>query len=96
LSNLATLCRRHHRAVHEEGYQVDRQPDGALCFRKPDGRLLPEVPPTPTVPVDPVKVLRAQHEADGLDLHPRTAMPLWTGERLDVAWAIGVLHPLAR
>ncbi len=30
LSNLAMLCRRHHRAVHEEGYQVDRQPDGAL------------------------------------------------------------------
>ena len=30
LSNLALLCRRHHRAVHEEGYQVDRQPDGAL------------------------------------------------------------------
>jgi hypothetical protein len=23
LSNLALLCRRHHRAVHEEGYQVD-------------------------------------------------------------------------
>jgi hypothetical protein len=96
LSNLATLCRRHHRAVHEEGYQVDRQPDGALCFRRPDGRLLPEVPPTPTVPVDPVQVLRARHEADGLDLHPRTAMPSWTGQRLDVAWAIGVLHPLAR
>ena len=28
LSNLALLCRRHHRAVHEEGYQVERQPDG--------------------------------------------------------------------
>ena len=37
LSNLAMLCRRHHRAVHEEGYQVDRQPDGALRFRRPDG-----------------------------------------------------------
>jgi hypothetical protein len=24
------LCRRHHRAVHEEGYQVERQPDGRL------------------------------------------------------------------
>src|SRR5438874_11361682 len=24
LSNLALLCRRHHRAVHEEGYQVER------------------------------------------------------------------------
>src|SRR3989441_439528 len=28
LSNLALLCRRHHRAVHEEGYQMDRQADG--------------------------------------------------------------------
>ena len=36
LSNLALLCRRHHRAVHEEGYQVDRQPDGTLNFRRPD------------------------------------------------------------
>ncbi len=27
------LCRRHHRAVHEEGYQVDRQEDGELHFR---------------------------------------------------------------
>jgi hypothetical protein len=96
LSNLATLCRRHHRAVHEEGYQVERRPDGALCFRRPDGRLLPEVPPPPEVPVDPVKVLRARNAADGLDLHARTAMPFWTGERLDVGWAIGVLHPLAR
>ncbi len=38
LSNLALLCRRHHRAVHEEGYQVDRDPDGTLQFRRPDGR----------------------------------------------------------
>ena len=35
LSNLALLCRRHHRAVHEEGYQVERQPDGGLTFRHP-------------------------------------------------------------
>jgi len=40
LSNLALLCRRHHRAVHEEGYQVDRQTDGELRFRRPDGQLL--------------------------------------------------------
>src|SRR5436309_2897743 len=46
LSNLALLCRRHHRAVHEEGYQLVREPDGELRFRLPDGRLIPEVPPT--------------------------------------------------
>jgi HNH endonuclease/Domain of unknown function (DUF222) len=96
LSNLAMLCRRHHRAVHEEGYQLDRQPDGALRFRRPDGRLLPEVPPPPEVPVDPVKALIAQNDAEGLHLHARTATPGWMGERLDVGWAIGVLHPLAR
>ena len=28
LANLVLLCRRHHRAVHEEGYQVDRLADG--------------------------------------------------------------------
>ena len=37
LSNLAMLCRRHHRAIHEEGYQVERQDDGILLFRRPGG-----------------------------------------------------------
>jgi hypothetical protein len=89
------LCRRHHRAVHEEGYGVERRPDGALEFRRPDGRLLPEVPPPPDVPVDPAGALVARNAAVGLDIHPRTAMPGWMGEHLDVAYAIDVLHPLA-
>jgi len=96
LSNLAMLCRRHHRAVHEEGYQLERQPDGELQFRRPDGRLLPEVPRPPELRDDAVQVLRARHNAGGLVLHPRTATPNWLGERLDVGWAIDVLHPLAR
>jgi 5-methylcytosine-specific restriction endonuclease McrA len=95
LSNLALLCRRHHRAVHEEGYQVARRPDGTLQFRRPDGRPLPEVPPPATVPADPVGALRAQHAAEGLRLHPWTGCSEWLGERLDVGWAIGVLHPRA-
>ncbi len=96
LSNLALLCRRHHRAVHEEGYQLDRQPDGELRFLRPDGRLLPEVPPPPELRGDAVKILRARHDAAGLHLHARTATPGWLGEHLNVGWAIDVLHPLAR
>jgi hypothetical protein len=95
LSNLAMLCRRHHRAVHEEGYEVDRQPDGAFQFRRPDGRPLPEVPPPVAMPIDPVQALRERYEAQGLHLHARTSCPSWLGERLDVGWAIDVLHPLA-
>src|SRR5881409_3222457 len=95
LSNRALLCHRHHRAVHEEGYQIDHQPDGALRFRRPDGRLLPEVPPPSAVPADPVQALRAAHEVQGLRFHARTACPGWRGEHLDLGWAIDVLHPLA-
>jgi len=95
LSNLAMLCRRHHRAVHEEGYQVDRQPNGELRFRRPDGRFLPDVPLPPEVPGDPIAALRARNEAAGLHLHARTSCPSWLGEPLDVGWAIDVLHPRA-
>ena len=95
LSNLALLCRRHHRAVHEEGYHVVPLPDGTLQFRRPNGWVLPEVPPPATVPADPVGALRARHVAEGLRLHARTGLARWVGERLDVGWAIGVLHPLA-
>ena len=93
LSNLVLLCRRHHRAVHEEGFQVDRGPDETLRFRRPDGRSLPDVPLPATVPADPVQTLRQEHEGQGLQLTTRTGCPSWLGERLDVGWAIGVLHP---
>jgi 5-methylcytosine-specific restriction endonuclease McrA len=96
LSNLVLLCRRHHRAVHEEGYQVARAPDGALRFRRPDGRPLPEVPAPAAVPDDPVTALRARHVSQGLHLHARTTCPGWLGEPLNVGWAIDVLHPAAR
>jgi hypothetical protein len=93
LGNLVVLCRRHHRAVHEEGYTVARGPDGTLQFRRPDGRPLVEVPPPVAALDDPVTALRAHHASQGLRLHARTACPRWLGERLDVGWALDVLHP---
>ena len=54
LSNLALLCRRHHRAVHEEGYQVDRRagrraavPAAGRPARSPTSRRRPQVPDDP-------------------------------------------------
>jgi hypothetical protein len=70
-------------------------PDGAPQFRRPNGWLLPDVPAPPAVPADPVGTLRAQHAAQGLRVHARTTCPGWLGERLDVGWAIDVLHPRA-
>jgi hypothetical protein len=96
LSNLAMLCRRHHRCVHEEGYQVDRLPNGELEFRRPDGRPLPEFLLPPKVPHDPVQVLRTRNESEGLRLDAQTLTPSWLGEPLNVGYAISVMHPLAR
>ena len=81
--------------MHEEGYQVARQPDGALEFRRPDGRVLPDVPPAPAVPADPLHSLLTTNVGHGLQIDAHTSRVGWLGERLDVAWAIDVLHPLA-
>ena len=95
LSNLAMLCRRHHRAVHEHGYRVERRPDGELCFWRPNGSVIPEVPPQPGVPAHPVEALRAQNDAIGVKIDARTSMSRWDGDPLDLGHAISVLHPLA-
>jgi hypothetical protein len=82
-------------AVHEEGYQVERAADGELTFRRPDGSPLPHVPPAAAVPVDPCEMLKAQHDAEGLHIGAQTGTPGWLGERLNLGYAIDVLHPLA-
>ena len=38
LANLALLCRAHHRAVHEGGWQLTRDPDGRLIATPPHRR----------------------------------------------------------
>jgi len=48
------------------------------------------------VPVDSVSALRDQNHVQRTVLDARSALPFWFGERLDVGYAIDVLHPLAR
>jgi len=95
LDNLALLCRLHHGAVHEEGYQVERDTDGTLRFRTPGGRPILEVPAPAAVPSDPIWALVTANRARVLTIDARTGCPNWGGERLDLGWAIDVLHPAA-
>lgn len=78
VDNLVLLCRRHHRSVHEGGFDVQPQANGTLEFYAPNGaRLDPHPPPGP--PAVPIQ---------------RTGLrppPTWDGTRFDVAWAIDVL-----
>lgn len=78
LDNLMLLCRRHHRALHEGGFDVEAAASGAFVFFRPDGRTLRASPPAapPRVPtVDPRPV----------------PPPTWDGTPLDVVYAIDVL-----
>jgi hypothetical protein len=44
LSNLVELCGRHHRLLHEGGYELRIADDGALLFIRPSGERIPVVP----------------------------------------------------
>ena len=95
MENLVLLCRFHRRVVHEEGYQVERDAEGSLLFRTPRGWSIPEIPPMPPLPRDPMRALVATNRANGHAIDAWTGCPAWYGERLDLGWAIGVLHPVA-
>ncbi len=41
LENLMLLCTYHHRLLHEGGFSVKRDREGALRFKRPDGRVIP-------------------------------------------------------
>ena len=66
LDNLVSLCRHHHRLLHEGGFGVLAKADGTVVFRRPNGRRLeaaPQLPgaepggegrsPAPATPPDP-------------------------------------------
>ena len=93
LDNLVLLCRRHHRAVHEGGFAVTLHEDGQARFTRPDGRPLLAAPPAPMWTGPALASTNTQLLADGIEIGPDTATPEWHGERLDLPWAIAVLHP---
>ncbi len=97
LDNLVLLCRRHHRAVHEEGFRIVLGAAGTARFVRPDGRPLPEAPPLRAVTGPPLAGVTARLDRAGFRVGPHTATPAWRGERLDVDWAVSVLwRPTAR
>jgi hypothetical protein len=84
LGNLVTLCRFHHRQVHEGQVVVQVLDDGAFRFIRPDGKSFESPAPRPADWAN----LVAAHELHGIRVTPRTAITGWTGEALDYPRAI--------
>ena len=93
LDNLVLLCRRHHRAVHEDGFTVALSPDGHPTFFRPDGAPIPVAPPPPAWTGPTLAPVDARLDTAGITIHADTSTPHWHGEPLDLDWAILVLHP---
>jgi hypothetical protein len=81
-SNLVSLCRFHHRAVHEGGIRIVRLDDGALRFVKSNG-----------VPVDSVAPGFTQPKGDWREMPEGVLVARWRGERMDYGLAVeGMIH----
>lgn len=91
LNNLVLLCRRHHRAVHEEGLQVEMI-EGQPRFRAKNGNPLPSSPPAPTILEDALAVLPRRSAESGLAVDPWTCSSGWEGEAFDVGFALDGLR----
>ncbi len=96
LANLITLCRFHHRLLHEGGFGLRATDDGLLVFSRPDGSRIDDsgcfrgnIRPDNQHPLS----LAALNKARGLKIDAHTARSRWTGEAMDSNMAIrGLLH----
>ena len=93
LDNLVLLCRRHHRAVHEGGFAVERRQDGEVRVIHPAGWPLVDAPSAPMWTNPPLAPIGARLQAVGIEIDGDTATPDWHGEALGLTWAIALLHP---
>jgi hypothetical protein len=86
--NLVTLCRFHHRQVHEGRVVVQALDDGALRFLRPDGGVFEN--PAPGTQSDWRQLGTANLE-HGVPIGPTTALSLWRGEQMDYGLAVETL-----
>jgi hypothetical protein len=89
-SNLVSLCRFHHRKVHEGAVVVQVLDDGAFRFVRPDGRAFDSPVPGRTSSFDWTR-LEDQHREADIHIDADTAVTRWRGERIDYGLAIEVL-----
>jgi Domain of unknown function (DUF222) len=81
-SDLVSLCRFHHRMVHEGAVTIHVLNDGALRFVRPDGKALDSVAPDHSRTFDWTHV-PGSNQARGLQIDKTTAATLWAGEAMD-------------
>ncbi|MCY3969777.1 MAG: DUF222 domain-containing protein [Acidobacteria bacterium] len=91
LSNLVLLCRRHHRLLHEGGFNVRLSKDGAVQFFHRRGRPLEQSPAPPPVGLHAARELVEHLENAGILVTGKESMPTWDGRPLDLPYVMECL-----
>ena len=91
MSNLVTLCRFHHRKVHEGQVVVLMLDDGAIRFVQPNGKSFESARPS-----GDWRDLCAVHERSGICIDPRAAATRWDGGPIDYGIAMDALMHVRR
>jgi Domain of unknown function (DUF222)/HNH endonuclease len=94
LANLVTLCRLHHRLVHEGEISIETLPDGTWRFLRPDGRHYEVIRVSPELCYDGDE-LRSRHAALGIRIDNNTTAARWRGGHMDYDLGVWFLCDLA-
>lgn len=77
-ANLATLCRAHHRLIHEGGFSITATVPGHFVFSRPDGTDVSPVPTPPNIaPGD--DAIRTANIENGIIPETEWMVPDWDG-----------------
>ena len=88
LDNLVSLCRHHHRLVHESGFGVEHRGHGVFRFFRPDRQPLSDTPPRYVVEGCPQQLLEQSNRDHGLRIDSDTGACRWDGVPMDEAQAV--------
>jgi len=91
LANLVQLCRRHHRLVHEGGFDCRKNAQGLIEFRNPGGRLIPRSGELPPLPPSLDLTERMRNRYEDLFIDANTCVTQYDGSPMDWNLAVGAL-----
>ena len=92
LENLVQLCRRHHRLVHEGGFECRKAPDGEIEFLDADGERIGPAGCLPSLP-QPVDLSgHMQKRCEDLYIDSQTCVSRFDDTRIDWDLAVAAMY----
>lgn len=84
LNNLVELCKRHHRWLHEGGFEIEMYGDGELHFKNHLGFDFSRVPPNHGIAPNAPNLEQQHHQSEAINITAANLVPLTDDVRMDI------------